>query len=85
MNGLPEFWRTEIWHPLTVHLPLALLIIASIFKIAGLFLKRSLWNEASAVLLAIGTVGAWIAVYTGNLADGVVSREICDGKYIGTS
>lgn len=32
----------------------------------------------STVLLVFGVLGIWIAVYTGNLADGIVSRQICD-------
>lgn len=29
-------------------------------------------------MLITGTLTAWIAIYTGNLADGAVSRTICD-------
>jgi len=78
MTELPDFWRTEIWHPLSVHLPLAVLLIATLFKLIAPFSKQTFWNSSGNVLLFIGTLGAWIAVYTGNLADGIVSRKICD-------
>ena len=78
MNQLPEFWRTEVWHPLSVHFPIALLLIALLFKVLAITIKGLTWNRAGTALLFLGTLGAWIAIYTGNLADGIVSRQICD-------
>ncbi len=78
MNELPEFWRTEIFHPLSVHFPIALLLFAFIFKLFSLKYKRELWELGSTILLACGVLGIWIAVYTGELADGTVARKICD-------
>ncbi len=78
MNELPDFWRTEIWHPLTVHFPLAILLLATIIILAGIFIKKKFFTETGYLLLFIGSIGAWIAIYTGNLADGIVSRQICD-------
>lgn len=78
MEEIPEFWRTEVFHPLSVHFPIALLIIAFFFKLISLKYKREVWITGGTILLALGTLGAWIAVYTGNLADGIVSRKICD-------
>lgn len=78
MNELPDFWRTEIWHPLSVHLPLALLSIGTLLKLFARFILKESFNASANILLLIGTLGAWIAVYTGNMADGAVSRNICD-------
>ncbi|SDG61496.1 DUF2231 domain-containing protein [Psychroflexus sediminis] len=78
MTELPEFWRTEIWHPLVVHFPIALLLVASLFKVLNLFLKGQTWKGGGSVLLLLGIFGVWIAIYTGNLADGIVSRTLCD-------
>lgn len=78
MNQLPDFWRTEIWHPLSVHLPLAALLLATLFGFISLLLKGINWKLFSYILLFIGTVGAWVSIFTGNLADGIVSRTICD-------
>lgn len=78
MNELPDFWRTEIFHPLSVHFPIGLLLAALIFKIIGIWSNKETWNLGGCVLLGIGVIGLWIAIYTGNLADGIVSRKICD-------
>jgi uncharacterized membrane protein len=78
MNELPAFWRTEIFHPLSVHLPLVMLAFATAVYLFGVFSKKYHWLEMSKVLLLVGTAGAWISVYTGNLANSVVARKICD-------
>lgn len=78
MEQVPDFWRAEVFHPLSVHFPIALLIIASLFKILALWYKREVWEMGGTVLLGLGVVGLWVAIYTGNLADGVVSRKLCD-------
>ncbi|HYG01420.1 MAG TPA: DUF2231 domain-containing protein [Chryseosolibacter sp.] len=76
-----SFWRTEVWHPLTVHFPIALLIFSTLVFFVSLFFQESRkiqWQRFSTVALIVGTVGAWLALYTGDLADGVVARKICD-------
>ncbi|MDX5348621.1 MAG: hypothetical protein LPK19_15400 [Hymenobacteraceae bacterium] len=78
MAGIPEFWRTEVFHPLSVHFPVALLLAAFVFKLISLISKNYVWVKGGSVLLIAGTVAAWLSVYTGNLADGAVSRTICD-------
>lgn len=78
MTELPDFWRTEIWHPLSVHLPLVILIFSTGFALLGFVLRKSMWSTVGHVLLIIGTVGAWSAIYTGSLADAVVVRTLCD-------
>lgn len=81
MDQVPNFWRTEIWHPLSVHFPVALLSFATLFYAASLFLKERTahtWYFMAAILLFIGVAGAWLSIYTGNLADGVVARTVCD-------
>lgn len=81
---MPEFLRTETLHPLTVHFPIALLLVATLFRLLPLFL-RGKWKEqgsflipAYRLLLLLGVVSAWVAVFTGDLADGIVARVICD-------
>ncbi len=78
METLPEFWRTEIWHPLSVHFPIVLVLVALVFKGLGIRNSNNSWNTAGSLLLYLATVSAWIAIYTGDLADGIVSRKICD-------
>ena len=78
MEEIPEFWRTEVFHPLSVHFPIALLITAFVFKLIAIKFHKEVWHLGGSILLISGTVGVWIAIYTGNLADGIVSRQICD-------
>lgn len=78
MEQLPEFWRAEVWHPLSVHFPIALLLVALPFKIIALFNNRELWHKGGSILLFLGTLGAWIAIYTGDMAYKEVSRTLCD-------
>ncbi len=78
MNEIPDFWRTEVFHPLSVHFPIALLLVATLFKIVSLWSRNKLWPQAGSILLGLGILGAWIAIYTGNQADGIVSRKLCD-------
>ncbi|MDX1544176.1 MAG: DUF2231 domain-containing protein [Christiangramia sp.] len=78
MTEIPEFWRTEVYHPLSVHFPIVLLLMATLFKLIGLWSSRITWEQGGRFLLILGVIGVWIAVYTGDMADGIVSRELCD-------
>ncbi|MDX1762375.1 MAG: DUF2231 domain-containing protein [Christiangramia sp.] len=78
MDQLPDFWRTEVFHPLSVHFPIVLLLMATLFKLIGLWSSRITWDQGGRFLLLLGVVGVWISIYTGNLADGIVSRQLCD-------
>ena len=78
MEQIPDFWRTEVLHPLFVHFPIGLLIMATVFKIATLWVKGKFLDLPGSILLIIGAIGGWLAIYTGDLADGAVSRTICD-------
>ncbi|QYA26898.1 hypothetical protein G3I01_15800 [Gramella sp. MT6] len=78
MDQLPDFWRTEVFHPLSVHFPIVLLLMATVFKMIGLWSTRITWDHGGRFLLVLGVIGVWISIYTGNLADGIVSRQLCD-------
>lgn len=78
MEEIPDFWRTEVFHSLSVHFPIALLVVAFLFKVIGLRYPRDLWERGGTVLLLTGVITVWIAIFTGNLADGLVARKICD-------
>lgn len=65
-------------HPAVVHFPIVLLLIGTGAAVVSVAVHR--WHLAwiSAVLLAMGAVGAWVAVETGEEARelvGVLSRE----------
>lgn len=78
MTELPEFLRTEVFHPLSVHFPIVLLLMAAVFKLIGLWSFKITWDHGGRFLLFLGVIGIWISIYTGNLADGIVSRQLCD-------
>jgi len=81
MNELPGIWRTELWHPMVVHFPIVLLLGAAILRIVSKFFvdeKRAFLKNVSRLSLHLGVVTAWIAIYTGSLADAIVVRELCD-------
>lgn len=78
MIELPEFWRTEIFHPLSVHFPIGLLFVAFLFKGIAIWSHRETWKLGGSILLFLGVIGLWVSIYTGNLADGIVARKICD-------
>lgn len=76
-----EFMRPEVWHALSVHFPIALLPIATITLLISFFVKevnRRHWQAAGGFLLFAGCLLAWVAIYTGGVADGIVARKICD-------
>jgi len=78
MDQLPDFWRTEVFHPLSVHFPIVLLLLATLFKLIGLWSSKNTWDHGGRFLLILGVIGVWISIYTGGLADGIVSRQLCD-------
>jgi len=58
------------FHPLVIHFPIALLIVAPLFALLAVFLRSGRrWLGLSALLLmALGTVAAFVAVETGEAA-----------------
>jgi len=78
MIELPDFWRTEVFHPLSVHFPIVLLLMATLFKLIGLWSSKETWDYGGRLLLILGVIGIWISIYTGDLADGIVARQLCD-------
>lgn len=75
-----SMWRVELIHPFVIHIPIALLIVGSVFWVISLWLHRryDFLRPSARLLLLIGTIGAWVAVYTGSLADAEVVRTLCD-------
>lgn len=76
-----DFFRPEVWHPLTVHFPIALLPVATVTMLISFFVRENSkrhWRIAGTLLLLAGSLMAWVALQTGDLADGVVARKICD-------
>lgn len=83
---IPSIWREEVWHPLSVHLPIATLLLASLATVIilvvnkepyHLFLKQMIY-----VMLGIGVLSGWVSIYTGELAYNIEVRKVCDPKIL---
>jgi len=56
-------------HPLIVHFPIVLVLLGAAVAVAAVVIRR--WNLPwiAAVLLSLGTIGAWVAAETGEDAE----------------
>lgn len=63
-------------HPLIVHFPIALLLVAPVFLVLGLMPRRhgSAFAVSALVLVTLGTIGTYLAVATGEAAGEMVVR-----------
>lgn len=83
MNEISAIWRTELWHPLSVHFPIAFLILSTVLGIL-IFITGKRYNLAArlnftmSLLLWSGTLLLWLAFYTGKVAYSIEVRRICD-------
>lgn len=55
-------------HPMIVHFPIALLIIAFLADLAGITLKREFFSRMGLILMVLGTVGVVAAYLSGDFA-----------------
>lgn len=64
---LPSLPGWDGLHPLVVHFPIALLLVAPIFVVLGLVLPRRARGQlvGALILMVLGTAGAWVATSTG--------------------
>ena len=75
MLELPRLPSWDGLHPLIVHFPIALLLVAPLFVVLGMTLRRNrpfLW--AALLLMAIGTTATFVAVSTGEAAGKLAER-----------
>jgi uncharacterized membrane protein len=74
-----EFPPIPSWdglHPLIIHFPIALLLVAPIFIVLGALLRRTgrSFSLAALFLMVLGTVAVFIAVETGEAAGELADR-----------
>ncbi len=68
----------ELYHPMIVHFPIALLTVGSIFYIFS-FHRLLRWLQQPAVVMGvIGTGAGWLAKFTGEKAAGIVGTMLCN-------
>ena len=82
MQLIPSMWRQELIHPLLVHLPIAIVPVASLFLICFLLLSKkyevNFLRPAFSWLLFLSCLGVAMAMKSGDLAEHVVNKVICD-------
>ncbi|MBD3220125.1 hypothetical protein GF314_02695 [bacterium] len=80
LEALDTLWRIELLHPMVVHFPIALLLTGAVAWLVALVTpgrdRLAFLRPAATVLLAAGTVGAWMAVWSGDLADQAIGRDV---------
>jgi len=76
MMSLPPIPSWDSLHPLIIHFPIALLLVAPLFVFLGIFIRPSgkFFSVAALVLLVLGTTAAFVAVETGEAAGELVVR-----------
>ncbi|HVR96792.1 MAG TPA: DUF2231 domain-containing protein [Thermoanaerobaculia bacterium] len=69
--SFPPLPTWEALHPAAVHFPIALLLVAPVFALAALVLRRERrgLSQAAFFLMLLGTAGAFLAVSTGEAAE----------------
>lgn len=67
-------------HPILAHFPVALVPIATFFRFADFAFKsrQTYLLPAYRLLLLLAVCGAWAAIFTGQIAEDVVNKVICD-------
>lgn len=73
---LPPIPAWDGLHPLVIHFPIALLIIAPMLILIGIFSKNKgrTFLISAFILMLIGTIGAFVAVSTGEAAGELAER-----------
>ena len=77
MQALPPIPSWTELHPLVIHFPIALLLVAPLFIVAGIIVnpqKGRPFLIAALVLMLLGTAGAFLAIATGEAAGEVAER-----------
>ena len=77
MQALPPIPNWSELHPLVIHFPIALLLVAPLFIIAGVLMnpeKGRPFLIAAFSLMLLGTAGTFLAIATGEAAGEVAER-----------
>ena len=85
MRWFPSIPGWDGIHPAMVHFPIALLLVAPLLLFVSLFAKQAWrsWAGAALVVMALGTVAAWLAVGSGHAAGQLVDKTAVLQREIG--
>jgi len=87
MQALPPIPGWTELHPLIIHFPIALLLVAPLFIVAGIVVnpqKGRPFLIAALTLMVLGTVGAFFAIATGEAAGEIIERTPAVKAVLGT-
>ncbi len=83
MNLLPPMPSWEGLHPMIVHFPIALLLVAPLLIAVSLFVKSArTWATAGLVVMALGTAAAYVSVATGQAAGEQAEERVVAAKAV---
>ena len=69
MNVIPD-----PLHPAIVHFPIVLILLGTVAAVGAAFWRKHQLPLIAGVLLALGAIGAWVAVETGESDGGLVEK-----------
>jgi len=72
------------WHPLTVHFPIALLLVGGAGALVWGLTGRTFARRFALVLLALGTAGAFVARQTGEALEEAVEGDPAAERFLET-
>ncbi len=61
---MPDY-TIPVWHPVTVHFPIVLLLVAALAAVVWAWRGSAAWRGAALLLMALGTAGAFASRITG--------------------
>jgi len=70
--------RSELWHPLFVHFPIVVTVLSLLLFIGARLFKNSWWQTSAQVFLYSAIFLLSLALFTGDFAEDVVKRSLCD-------
>lgn len=62
-------------HPVIVHTPIAMIVIALLFELIGRLTDLDWWRKAAFAMLIIGVIGAGAAVLSGNAVEEAAEHQ----------
>lgn len=80
MERPTTFWGRLVrwlgaWHPAVVHFPVALLLTVAFLELAAAVRRKPIYNASNKILLAVGTLSAFVAAPLGWISAGLPAPD----------